>query len=545
MQRSRIKFKLYRLSKMIPIFCIVAFLGICVASVNPMVNQASYALEGATENTQDSSEEDSDNATIPSEGASDTQKTENTTEANEPAEAPSSPDENNLDGTTNEEVNHNDQITPQADGDLGSASITITATDNEYGSDPNASTLVPANGMAYRSHQVAVDVNEVTGFSLKISYASGKDALRLDGDTTYMANADGKTPNEMAPGSWGFAWGNADADETTMPYYTMPQFGAASSDVSTGLLEHYDTYQDAFTKKLVFGAKFGAQNRPGHYTTQVMLSLVASAQQVVTTLKDLTYMHEMTPEICASTTPGETKALIDWRDGNSYTVMRLQDGENMQGNCWMLQNLKLTKESIESWKSSNPDDLNTVKLTSKYSNVADGSSYTLPASSQSSFNTTSNASINATFASTTAAYGTYYSWCAATAGTCSSVASGGQEASASVCPKGWRLPTSNKSSGATGYNYSFNNLVDKLDFTNDAAGSTKLRGEPYNFQLAGRVYNGSLGNVGSNGHYWSSTASSSIDTYYLYFSSSNVNPSNYRNFGRYYGVPVRCVAPAS
>ncbi len=519
-----------------PVGCAGLLILLTVAMLCPVGNNM---IANATDGSDSSAQVDQ--PTPDQSGASDTQKTENTTDSDEPTEAPSSPAGNNLDGTTNEEANHDDLIAPQADGDLGTASITITATDNQYGSDPNASTLVPANGMAYRSHQVAVDVNEVTGFSLKISYASGKDALRLDGDTTYMANADGKTPNEMAPGSWGFAWGDADADETTMSYYTMPQFGATASDLSTGLLEHYDTYQAAFTRKLVFGAKFYDQNRPGHYKTQVMLSLVASAQQVTTTIDDITYMHEMTPEICASTTPGETKALIDWRDGNSYTVMRLQDGENMQGNCWMLQNLKLTKESITSWKASNPDDLNTVKLTSKYSNVADGSSYTLPTSSQSSFNTT--ATVNATFASTTAAYGTYYSWCAATAGTCSSVASGGQEASASVCPKGWRLPTSNKSSGATGYNYSFNNLVDKLGFTNDAAGSTKLRGEPYNFQLAGRVSDGSLGRVGSYGYYWSSTASSSTYAYALYFGSSAVSPSN--NPNRYRGYSVRCVAPAS
>ena len=46
--------------------------------------------------------------------------------------------------------------------------------------------------------------------------------------------------------------------------------------------------------------------------------------------------------------------------------------------------------------------------------------------------------------------------------------------------------------------------------------------------------------AGSLGGYWSGRAFSSKYAYELYFSSSNVDPSN--DYGRYNGLSVRCVA---
>jgi len=58
---------------------------------------------------------------------------------------------------------------------------------------------------------------------------------------------------------------------------------------------------------------------------------------------------------------------------------------------------------------------------------------------------------------------------------------------------------------------------------------------------AGRVNgsDGSLGNVGSNGNYWSSTPNGDSNGYRLNFNSSSVNPSN--NANRYNGYSVRCL----
>ena len=64
---------------------------------------------------------------------------------------------------------------------------------------------------------------------------------------------------------------------------------------------------------------------------------------------------------------------------------------------------------------------------------------------------------------------------------------------------------------------------------------------PYNFPYAGDVDDGSLGFVGSWGHYWLRTAYSTNGTYALYFNSRNVNPASDDNV-RYDGYPIRCVA---
>ena len=67
-------------------------------------------------------------------------------------------------------------------------------------------------------------------------------------------------------------------------------------------------------------------------------SLVGEAPDIVEvkTLTDITYMQEMTPEICKASSENETKRLIDSRDGKYYWVAKLKDG-----NCWMTQNLDL------------------------------------------------------------------------------------------------------------------------------------------------------------------------------------------------------------
>jgi len=61
-----------------------------------------------------------------------------------------------------------------------------------------------------------------------------------------------------------------------------------------------------------------------------------------------------------------------------------------------------------------------------------------------------------------------------------------------------------------------------------------------NFPYAGYVNNSSLNDAGSQGDYWSRTAVSAGNAYYLWFYSSNVYPAN--NLNRYVGFSIRCVA---
>ena len=123
-----------------------------------------------------------------------------------------------------------------------------------------------------------------------------------------------------------------------------------------------------------------------------------------------------------------------------------------------------------------------------------------------------------------ASYGTYYNWYAATASTGKYETSSGN-ATASVCPKGWRLPTNSE------FQTLYNNYNSSA-LMRDASGPA--------FVLSGRRDGGSISYQGSIGNFWASTANSNAGAYNLFLSSSNVYPQN--TDVKYYGFSVRCVA---
>lgn len=104
------------------------------------------------------------------------------------------------------------------------------------------------------------------------------------------------------------------------------------------------------------------------------------------------------------------------------------------------------------------------------------------------------------------------------------------EATEDICPAGWRLPTGAPNSGEQ---YILNNSY--------ASGSWNSN-FPTAFApvAAGNYYSGSLGNSGTYGYWWSSTASSTTGRYNLrYYTSSGLYSGNRGN--RSYGFSVRCV----
>ena len=127
-------------------------------------------------------------------------------------------------------------------------------------------------------------------------------------------------------------------------------------------------------------------------------------------------------------------AVNDSRDNSIYYVQKLIDGK-----CWMLDNLRFSSTS--------------VGLTSNNSNVPYSSSnpWYLPASTSSNFYSYTEKRINSSYNNTvppisfgpgSGKIGTYYNYCAASAGTyCYAANAGTGDASYDVCPKGWRMPT--------------------------------------------------------------------------------------------------------
>ena len=215
-------------------------------------------------------------------------------------------------------------------------------------------------------------------------------------------------------------------------------------------------------------------------------------------LDNIANMQDMTPEICAKAQTHQTTTLRDIRDGNTYTVAKLKDDK-----CWMTQNLRIINKTIT------PADSDVT------------TNYAIPASSINGFssNNTSNAYVDND--------GGLYTWYTSTAGTgTQSMSTQGQNTTVSICPKGWRLPTSGNGGEFEALNNRYSSISDLManaDFT-----------------LSGRVHSSSRGYQGSSGYYWSSTVNSSSNAYHLLLNTSYVYPANFSS--KNYGFSVRCIA---
>ena len=143
-------------------------------------------------------------------------------------------------------------------------------------------------------------------------------------------------------------------------------------------------------------------------------------------------------------------------------------------------------------------------------------------------------------------------WNAATAGTGGTITS--SNALGSVCPKGWKLPSS-ATSDATIAKGTFAYLLQQYGLasaynTGTLTGTSSVNGNTYNIALSplffvrgGGIYpnyTNKFDSAGQGGIYWSSRAYSTTNAAYgLYFNNSYVAPSSNRS--RYVGYSLRCL----
>ncbi len=383
-----------------------------------------------------------------------------------------------------------------------------------------------------------VVVNVVPG---ETGYASKSITVSTNNTESYAliitAPAVLKNESSNSTNPWSYAYGQS-GELSTMSY---TNFDGNTKELESGI------ESSGSTKTLAFSSTFAEGLASGHYKAEVTLGLVSTPKTVlgVWTLADgntqasgITTMQEMTPSICkqvntpvAVATPGGTNAptmkLKDTRDDNIYSIAKYPDGR-----CWMTENLKL---------------MGSRTLTSTDSDVS--SNYSIPSSSTSGFS--DNTAQNVYVTNNTG----YYTWCAATAGTCSSTTSNGKNAPSSICPKGWKLPTGQVVSGenlnSTNDVYNlFNNLGLKYQGSGLASGGTSwgagdlniVQGSPYNFAHTGYMVNSTTSNLGNSvGYWWSRTAYDGPIAYFLGIDDNSVTPGTSGNPHRF-GYAVRCVA---
>lgn len=418
-------------------------------------------------------------------------------------------------------------LTPTAEGNFESDSVIATASTNSSG----------GFEMYFSSEDNYTD--------MKNTDLSINDVIASDFDSTV-------TSATMAANKWGYS-----TDGTN--------FSKIPTSANHAILKNIDHFPSAAEKTatVYLGAKVDMSIAPGAYKKTVMFTVIAHEMQDMRTIFDITKMQEITPKICSNTqTPVRTATTIDWdgskkgntgyvprtilkdeRDDERYLVSKLADG-----NCWMSQNLNLILYANEPVVTATKTG-GTSTFTPTYTTQSSyGTRWTDTENVARSYEATGNYSYyrggsnrNSSPTNDTDEYlweaaGVQYNWYAATGGTgTSSVTSG--EASASICPKGWRLPASSNAKSYTGL------LAAYSSSGNGTPSAASMRSTPLNFLLAGYYRNNSTqapSSRGTSGRYWTAYTAQSSRASYMSFSSSAINVNQSANRG--IGYNIRCVA---
>ncbi len=487
-------------------FATLLIFGLVLKDVNLLGNHA-YALEEAEE------KEENDNASM-SELLDDAASVEEKPES----EAASVLTTNNDDDANDTPVTFSTRA--------ATAGLTI---DGSTSSSTETVTVAPGSVGYSKEHTIGVNVTDASAYTLKIS---GNTNLSGPSGATAIGGAGNKQPSAMTDNTWGYGWGSTGTAKESLYYQSLSTDGANLSGDSLST-----NGGASFSRKLVFAAKFGANNtNAGTYRGNVTLSLVVTPRAIgewrmsnatssgydsASTIKNsgITTMQQMTSSICnqvstpaASSTTVPTMRLKDSRDNNEYIIAKFADGR-----CWMVENLRITGRTIKAAESD-----------------FSGSDITLPSSAKSDFTDANKFTYRSgLFSEANSGSTGYYNWYTATAGAGTSSATSGT-VNTSICPKSWKLP----SGGSSGEYKAF---ATAESIANSADGSKKIQASPYNFKYTGYVDNGSLSNGTGNGFWWSSTADGATLAYYLLIGSSNVYPGTGNN-SRYVGFAVRCIA---
>ncbi len=423
----------------------------------------------------------------------------------------------------------------------GKANISIII---DGGDEVDSRVPVITGKTAYSDHTVTVAAEDVESYLLKVTAVDGgSNNLKLEGGTAEVSGASGQFGEELMMDTWGFAWGDTTAADSSLQYYALPEFGTDSTTINNGLLEAGQASSDGtvnFTKKIVFAAKLSGNLPAGHYRASALLSLVVTPKWVMKNLTDIDTMQELTGEVCFASAQGDTKRLSDTRDNEKYWVTKLRDN-----NCWMVQNLDYNGSgtrvtNVSGWGSEYDvaryyDPGKYVNLDPKSPNDCQNTSSGLPACSSYGWKEVAsmtasddpNFGIDIADNQYNAHYlsGNYYNFQSATDGTGASAPINSQ-VSGSICPDGWQLPSVAQ----------YQTLISGLSFD-------QILAAPYYFMYTGAMDGSKKFYGGLLGSYWSSSTSQyTFAAYSLYFNKNGASSlsASYEST-KYQGQPIRCL----
>ena len=384
-----------------------------------------------------------------------------------------------------------------------------------------------------------VSDNNVWGYSYKLSgdntWSSYSGLPLYSSPLKVLLNTDSNT--EPGPNSLDFKIAaKASTSQPSGAYSNIINFSAVTKPTPNTLAEAYANYYQATNKTM----------HNGYYVMQ-----------------DMADSH-----ICENTEViGSELQVIDIRDDKVYWIAKLADGH-----CWMTQNLDLDIDETRTythwdtdlgWSENNENGTwqplerhSTINFTGI--DIADwkansaqpysanpGEIYYYTSNSEnddiqySSLQDCANAGHNDCQHYQA---GNYYNWPAATANNDASVlATQYGEAPNSICPAGWKLPTTNNGNDFGKLLYYQNVITGLSSKTYTQNGFNIARIKPLYLVRAGGVFNSSITSPQHSGMYWSSTMrDAGTNIYDLWFNSTTINQLD--NSFRHRGFSVRCLA---
>ena len=273
----------------------------------------------------------------------------------------------------------------------------------------------------------------------------------------------------------------------------------------------------------------------------------------INTIEDLEYMQDFATLtsreralVLNSMEPGTNYALKDSRDGANatakYNIAKLADGR-----VWMTTNLDLAGGTT---LTSNDTDIPANYTLPTSAGFQEGNK--LPAATTGGFSSSTTAYVansgNTNESNCSQGCYSYYSWTAATVGSGLEISTIDEDAPYSICPKGWKLPTSkinNPSNVNSDYyrlasSYGLGTLSNSAFY--NAVGPSS---ETPHLIAAGLYHSGGFGYSENSVYYWTATGNgnygpSAILANYLSISQSS-NPSIAAVTPRFFGYPIRCI----
>ena len=322
--------------------------------------------------------------------------------------------------------------------------------------------------------------------------------------------------------TWGYAI--SDNGSTWSNYSGLPLYTAESGKTLKELNTNGTT---SFDFKIA--AKASSSQPSGEYRNVINFTLTSNAIPAP-------YMQDVATW-GSTVTSGNEITVVDSRDGKSYTVARLADG-----NLWMTQNLD---HDIDSTKTYTPADTdipaNWTPSTSTYTTTTWNGSITAPESYDPGTLYWSGIANDSTPVSSGNSHyhlGNYYNWTAAVAmNDTSSYITRKTLIDQSICPAGWTLPRVGSGEDT------FYGLWSEYGYDDDSgtfSNISTLTGSPAYFAPTGYWY-GYFEEFGEISHLWSPVVS---DTFNVYGAGFVMDGKGYQSEGslRVDGIPIRCIA---